>query len=124
LAKRDKRTGHLKKKAFGPRMMMGFRLLAGMRFLRNTILDPFARTGERKFERELLRDYEATLDLIEAKLSPDNIDIATALAAYPRKIRGFGHVKEAQARPALAERKRLTEALLQPGQAVLSEAAE
>jgi indolepyruvate ferredoxin oxidoreductase len=105
-------------------MMQGFRVLAGMRFLRNTFLDPFARTGERKFERELLRDYEATLDLIEAKLTAENIDIAIALAAYPRKIRGFGHVKEAQARPALADRQRLTEAFLQPGRAVLSEAAE
>jgi indolepyruvate ferredoxin oxidoreductase len=124
IAKRDKRTGHLKKQAFGPWMMQGFRVLAGMRFLRNTFLDPFARTGERKFERELLRDYEATLDLIEAKLTAENIDIAIALAAYPRKIRGFGHVKEAQARPALADRQRLTEAFLQPGRAVLSEAAE
>ena len=37
-----------------------------------------------------------------------------ALAAYPRKIRGFGHVKQAQARPALAERERLLKAFLEP----------
>jgi indolepyruvate ferredoxin oxidoreductase len=47
-----------------------------------------------------------------------------ALAAYPSKIRGFGHVKEAQARPALAERDRLMEAFLAPASAPVAEAAE
>ena len=47
-----------------------------------------------------------------------------ALAAYPRKIRGFGHVKQAQARPALAERERLLKAFAEAEPAAFAEAAE
>jgi indolepyruvate ferredoxin oxidoreductase len=124
LAKRDKRTGHLKKQSFGPWMMRAFRILARLRFLRGTLLDPFARLAERRWERQLLEDYEATLDTIESNLAAANLHMAAALAAYPRKIRGYGHVKDAQARPALAERERLTKAFLKPGTVPLAEAAE
>jgi indolepyruvate ferredoxin oxidoreductase len=124
-ARRDKRTGHLRKQKFGPWMMAAFKVLARMRVLRRTPLNPFGYTAERRWERKLLRDYEAALDAIETKLSPANRDVALALAAYPRKIRGFGHVKEAQARPALAERPRLLAALDDVAQAEpLAEAAE
>ncbi|MCF4992590.1 indolepyruvate ferredoxin oxidoreductase family protein, partial [Pseudomonas gessardii] len=37
-----------KKRSFGPWMLQGFKLLAKLRFLRNTWLDPFGRTHERK----------------------------------------------------------------------------
>ena len=124
LARRDKRTGHLKKQSFGPWMMRAFKLLARLRFLRGSPLDLFGRTAERRRERQLLKDYEADLDLIEAKLTAENGATALALAAYPRKIRGFGHVKEAQARPALAERERLLDAFRASGDAPLAEAAE
>jgi indolepyruvate ferredoxin oxidoreductase len=124
LAKRDKRTGHLKKQKFGPWMMGAFRGLARLRFLRGTLLDPFARLEERRWERQLLAEYEQTLDTIETNLSAANLDAAIALAAYPRKIRGYGHVKQAQAKPALAERERLLKAFLEPKTAPLAEAAE
>ena len=123
LAKRDKR-GHLKKQKFGPWMMGAFRFLARLKRLRGTVLDPFGYTAERRFEKELLADYEKTLETIGEKLSPSNLDVAAALAAYPRKIRGFGHVKHAQARPALAERERLMKAFLEPETTPLAEAAE
>jgi indolepyruvate ferredoxin oxidoreductase len=123
LGRRDKR-GHLRKQSFGPWMMRVFHLLAGMRFLRGSLLDPFAYIAERRWERRLLKDYEAALDLIAERLSPANLSIAVALAGYPRKIRGYGHVKEAQARPALAERERLIKAFTEPEQVLLAEAAE
>jgi indolepyruvate ferredoxin oxidoreductase len=123
LAKRDKRTGHLKKQSFGPWMMRAFRALAPLRFLRGT-LDPFGWTAERRWERQLLADYEAVLDTIEAWLSPVNHEAGVALAAYPQKIRGFGHVKQAQARPALAERERLLKAFVEPQGTHFAEAAE
>jgi indolepyruvate ferredoxin oxidoreductase len=105
-------------------MMRAFRALAPLRVLRGTFLDPFGRTPERKWEQRLLADYEAVLDRIEDELTPANHALAVALAAYPQKIRGFGHVKEAQARPALAERERLLKEFLEPGAAALAEAAE
>jgi indolepyruvate ferredoxin oxidoreductase len=123
LARRDKRTGHLKKQNFGPWMMGAFRMLAGLRFLRGTWLDLLGRTAERRWERQLLADYEAALEEIEARLSAANYPTALALAAYPQKIRGYGHVKHAQARPALAERDRLIKALAEP-EMPLAEAAE
>jgi indolepyruvate ferredoxin oxidoreductase len=118
-ARRDKRTGHLKKRKFGPWMMGAFGVLSRLRFLRRTFLDPFAYTAERRWERQLLRDYESDLDVIEAKLSADNSAAALALASYPERIRGFGHVRQAQARPVLAERERLIRALDEPVQGEL-----
>jgi indolepyruvate ferredoxin oxidoreductase len=122
-ARRD-RHGHLKKKTYGPGMMRVFRVLARLRSLRGTPFDPFAHTRERRWERRLLRDYLSMLNKVEKKLSAENWETACALAAYPQKIRGFGHVKEAQARAALAERDRLLQAFLNPGRPELAEAAE
>ncbi|MGH6922470.1 MAG: indolepyruvate ferredoxin oxidoreductase family protein [Propylenella sp.] len=122
-ARRDKRTGQLKKQKFGPWMMGAFRLLARLRFLRPTFLSPFRYTAERRWERQLLKDYESDLDVIEAKLSAENSGPALALASYPLRIRGFGHVKEAQARPVLAERDRLVHALDEPAQGELLQLA-
>ena len=67
-AKRD-RHGHLVKKRYGPWMMRAFRLLARLKGLRGTPFDPFGWTRERRWERQLLRDYLASLDTIEAKLT-------------------------------------------------------
>ena len=124
LARRDKRTGHLKKQKFGGWMFSAFRLLARLRWLRGTMFDPFGWSAERRWERQLLREYEAVLEAIGENLTADNYDAAMALAAYPRKIRGFGHVKQAQARPALAERERLLKAFLEPKGTHFAEAAE
>jgi len=107
LARRDKRTGHLRKQKFGPWMLRAFGVLARLKRLRGTPLDPFGRMAERRWERQLLAEYEAVLDRIAADLTLGNYASAVALAGYPGKIRGFGHVKQAQARPALAERDRL-----------------
>jgi indolepyruvate ferredoxin oxidoreductase len=123
LAKRDSK-GHLKKQKFGPWMMRAFRVLSPLKRLRGTALDIFGYTAERRWERELLADYETVLATIAEKLSPANLDAAVALAAYPRKIRGYGHVKHAQARPALAERDSLMKAFLEAETAPLAEAAE
>src|SRR5918994_6195642 len=106
-------------------MMTAFRALARLRTLRGSRLDVFGYMPERRWERRLLADYEAALDAIEANLAPGTHDVAVALAAYPQKIRGFGHVKEAQAKPALAERDRLLAALTTArGRMELAEAAE
>ncbi|HWT31368.1 MAG TPA: DUF6537 domain-containing protein, partial [Propylenella sp.] len=124
LARRDARTGHLKKQSFGPWMMRAFRMLAKLRGLRGTWLDVFGRTAERRWERQLLADYETVLDTIESGLTAANYAAAVALASYPKKIRGFGHVKHAQAKPALAERERLLQAFKLTEPAPLAEAAE
>ena len=84
-------------------MMNLFGLLARFKGLRGTALDPFGYTEERKTERRLLADYEALLNEMLAKLSPENHALAVALAALPEKIRGFGHVKARHLAAAKAE---------------------
>ena len=93
IARRDKTTGEPKKMTFGPWIFPLLRLLAKLKFLRGTVFDPFGYTAERKIERRLIADYEAMLEEVLAKLTPDNHHVAVGLAAIPEKIRGFGHVK-------------------------------
>lgn len=100
-------AGRPRKSSFGPWMMTGFRLLAALRRLRGTPFDVFGRTAERRAERRLLADYEADLAMIEAGLTADRLQAATALAAVPTLVRGFGHVKEASMKAAAGERERL-----------------
>jgi indolepyruvate ferredoxin oxidoreductase len=105
--------GKPRKSSFGPWMMKGFRLLAAMRSLRGTAFDLFGYTAERRMERQLLREYEADLDLIAAALAPGRVEAATALASVPALIRGYGHVRQAGAAKAAGERSRLIERLNQ-----------
>ena len=48
LARRDPATGLPRKTSFGPWLMPAFRVLAKLKFLRGTALDPFGRTPERR----------------------------------------------------------------------------
>ncbi len=95
LGDRDRDTGHLQKRSFGPWMLTVFRVLAKLRRLRGTQLDVFGRSEERRTERRLIAEYEALLEEIVAHLSPTNYPLALDLTALPLEIRGFGHIKEA-----------------------------
>jgi indolepyruvate ferredoxin oxidoreductase len=95
LARRDAKTGHLLKQEFGPWMLLLFRLLAKLKFLRGTTFDPFGHTAERKQERALIGDYEKLLDELLLGLTPANHALAVKLASVPDDIRGYGHVKQA-----------------------------
>jgi indolepyruvate ferredoxin oxidoreductase len=94
LARRDAATGEPKKIVFGPWMMGAFGLLAKLKFLRGSALDPFGKTHERRTERALIGEYEALVDELLAKLNADNHTLAIELASLPEEIRGYGHVKE------------------------------
>ena len=94
IAKRDPATGHLKKREFGSWIFPVFQGLAKLKRLRGTPLDIFGYTVERRQERRLIADYEALLEELLGKLTPENHALAVELAAIPEKVRGFGHVKE------------------------------
>ncbi len=94
LASRDPATGEPRKRVFGPWMRHVFTVLARLRRLRGTVFDIFGYTKERRMERRLIAEYEATLREIAASLSPAKHALAVEIAALPAKIRGFGHVKE------------------------------
>ncbi len=86
--------GKLVKKAYGPWMLKAMRVLAKCRGLRGSVLDPFARSADRKLDRALIAEYEAAVEEILARLTRSNLETAVALAALPEQIRGFGHVRE------------------------------
>jgi indolepyruvate ferredoxin oxidoreductase len=109
LARRDKITGVPRKMTFGPWIFPVFRMLAKFKFLRGTVFDPFGHTAERKIERSLVREYEALLEEIFVKLTPENHHLAVGLAAIPDKIRGFGHVKLRHLKTAKADESALLE---------------
>jgi indolepyruvate ferredoxin oxidoreductase len=109
LAKKDPITGLPAKMTFGPWMMKIFSLLAVCRFLRGSFADPFRYTQERRVERQLIRDYEALIEVLIRSLRADNHPIAVALAEIPLKIRGFGHVKAHHLAAAKAEEAELLE---------------
>ncbi len=120
--KRDEK-GHLIKKIYGPWMMRGFSWLSKARKWRGTLVDPFSYTKERRLERRLLADYEAVLAVIKDNLTAKNHDAAIALANYPERIRGYGHVKEASMERADHERRQLWAAFVNQ-QSELLQAAE
>jgi indolepyruvate ferredoxin oxidoreductase len=123
LARRDKTTGLPRKMSFGPWILPAFRLLAKLKGLRGTPFDPFGRSLERRTERKLIGDYEAMLDEVLARLTPDNHPIAVGLATIPEKIRGFGHVKQQHLTAAKADEAALLEQF-RSGAPVLLKAAE
>ncbi|HUF85867.1 MAG TPA: indolepyruvate ferredoxin oxidoreductase family protein [Thermohalobaculum sp.] len=97
------------KTEFGPWMGRVFGALARLRFLRATPLDPFGYSAERRMERRMIRDYQALIGELLGGLDPRNARLATELARLPLKVRGFGHVKRANAERAAAEREALLE---------------
>ena len=111
ISKPDPATGRPRKVRFGAWMMTAFRLLAAMRRLRGTRVDIFGLSAERRMERQLIADYESLLDEIARRLKPETHEVATALAALPEQIRGFGPVKLASVEKARLKEKQLLEAL-------------
>jgi indolepyruvate ferredoxin oxidoreductase len=101
----------LKKQSYGAWILTAFRVLRHFKFLRGTPFDPFGYSAERRTERRLIRDYEATLEEIMKRLEIENHAIAVGLAAIPEKIRGFGHVKARHLAVAKADEAALLEQL-------------
>ncbi|MFQ5468404.1 MAG: DUF6537 domain-containing protein, partial [Kiloniellaceae bacterium] len=114
VAARDPQTGHLKKRTYGPWTLSAFKVLARLRRLRGTPLDPFGRTAERRAERRLIADYETLIDELLSGLSPETLALAVELASIPEHIRGYGHIKERHMTEAKARESELLAAFRQP----------
>jgi indolepyruvate ferredoxin oxidoreductase len=107
LAGIDAATGRPKKYELGPWIVPVLRVLAKLRRLRGTKLDPFGYGADRKLERALLADYERTIERLIGELDDARLDIAVQLARLPSQIRGFGPIKRQAAERAAAAQKRL-----------------
>ena len=112
--RRDPDTGLPRKRTFGPWMLSAYRVLARLRSLRGTPFDIFGMSAERKLERQLIRDYEATLDEIAERLDAGNHALAVDIASIPERIRGFGHVKARHLEAARAREAELLAAFRHP----------
>ncbi len=122
MSAKDPTTGRLKKRDFGPWVFTAFRLLARLKGLRGTALDIFGKTAERRMQRRLIGEYEATLEALLTGLTADNHALAAEIAALPLDMRGFGPVLEANVDATKAREAALMEAYLTP--APTREAAE
>lgn len=121
--------GHLKKRTFGQSMLSLMKLLARMKIVRGTVFDPFSYFEERRQEKALLAQYEADLDLIAKNLNDRNLTkeknaALTRLATLPAIIRGYGHIKQANAEKAALEREHLLKYLHERQPKPLLQAAE
>jgi indolepyruvate ferredoxin oxidoreductase len=105
--RRDPVSGRLVKREVGPWLMTAFRMMAPLRGLRGTVLDPFRQSSERRLARELLAGYEADVERLTGGLTSDTLALAVRIASLPDKVRGYGHVREAHAAAVAGEREGL-----------------
>jgi indolepyruvate ferredoxin oxidoreductase len=106
-AKVDRATGRPRKRAYGGWMMLVFRVLAAVRRVRGTLLDPFRFSAERRFDNQLASDYEALMGQLAQDLNRRTLPIAIQLARLPERIRGFGPVRQAGVAALKPTRERL-----------------
>ncbi len=111
LSRTDERTGRPAKMRFGPWMMKAFHVLAAMRGLRGSWLDPFGYSAERRRERQLVKDYERLIGELVESLDRRNHATVVEIAAIPEMIRGYGPVKMANLEAAKREEAELLERL-------------
>jgi indolepyruvate ferredoxin oxidoreductase len=78
---------------FGGWMHRAMQVLARGRVLRGTPLDLFARTQERRIERELIASYMQRIRSLLPALTSARLPVAIDIAALPLAMRGYGHVK-------------------------------
>ncbi|MEP0503609.1 MAG: indolepyruvate ferredoxin oxidoreductase family protein [Paracoccaceae bacterium] len=103
---RDTR-GRPKKREFGAWMGTGMKVLACMKRIRGTVLDPFRYTEDRKSDLATLDWFETVLrDLVETgqSYSTDNLKI---ILAAPMDIRGYGPVRKKAMTTVIAQVKDL-----------------
>ena len=110
--------GRPKKREFGPWLERPMRLLARMKGLRGTPLDIFGYSSERRMERRLIKQYERDMAEVLPKLDDRTRDAIVALAELPLEIRGFGHVKAANAAKAEKRREELLATIRAGGEEV------
>src|SRR5277367_5424643 len=103
-ARPDPASGRMKKGEAGPWAMTAFRVMARLKFLRGTWLDPFRLSDERKLEKRLLAEFEADVADLASRLTPSSHPAAVRILGSYEAIRGYGHVKEASATEAAKTR--------------------
>jgi indolepyruvate ferredoxin oxidoreductase len=84
-----------RKREIGAWILPFLRMLARLRGLRGTALDPFRHNAERRMERALISDYEQLVRRVADALTRANHSAAVLLLTLVDEVRGFGPVKQA-----------------------------
>lgn len=74
-------------------MRTALRIMAKLRGLRGSVLDPFGYSTERREERALIREYRLCIEELLKTLARENLEMALEIASLPENIRGYGYVK-------------------------------
>jgi indolepyruvate ferredoxin oxidoreductase len=111
LCRTDPNTGRPRKRRFGQWLATPLRWLAASRRVRGTPFDPFGYTAERRLERQLIQDYEQSIELLLGSLTAENHDVAVDIARLPHEVRGYGPVKMESVRQMETRKKTLLEKL-------------
>ena len=106
------------KRRFGPWMFGAFKLLARLKRLRGTLIDPFRYSEERREERWMIEHFESVVDELRADLDAGNIALAARIAELPLAVKGYGHVKRAAFERMLRTERELLEAFHRPPEPV------
>jgi len=85
--------GMNRKLTLGPWVRPFFRVLASLRFLRGSFLDPFGHTQIRRLERQLIVEYREWMDAATVVMTPENHALAVRIAELPDIVRGYEDVK-------------------------------
>jgi indolepyruvate ferredoxin oxidoreductase len=94
ISKKDPHTGRPRKYEIGGWITPILKIISNMKGLRGTPFDIFGYTLERKTERNLIIQYEATINMLIKGLTNDNYALAIDIANLPDKIKGYGYIKE------------------------------
>ena len=108
-ARKDPATGAVRKRELGPWAWRALQVLARLRGLRGTVLDPFRGNAERRLALRLIAEYEQDVEQLLRQLDAARLPLAVEIADWPERVRGFGHVREASVEAVAAHRARLAE---------------
>ena len=89
----DKKTNKPKKILFSSKVFVLFKILNKFKFLRNTFLNPFRYSTERKKERELIKKFENNLNYLLNKVNKTNYKKCLEILNLFNNVKGYGHVK-------------------------------
>ena len=89
----DKKTNKPKKILFSNKVFIFFKILNKFKFLRNTFLNPFRYSTERKKERELIKKFENNLNYLLNKVNKTNYKKCIEILNLFNNVKGYGHVK-------------------------------
>ncbi|HUO66959.1 MAG TPA: DUF6537 domain-containing protein, partial [Gammaproteobacteria bacterium] len=98
-----------KKYELGGWVVPVLRVLAKLKFLRGTRLDPFGYGEDRRLERALIVRYERLIERLVAELDDRRYELALELARGPHTVRGYGPIKREAAARAAEHEQRLLE---------------